>query len=511
MKRRAIVIVTFIAGLYYVLEFLLPPRIGGSPDADGAASATAIVVPQGRYLAYTGLRTDRLPVILGVRADGGGPRRTLIAPNFARKDDYRGARTPEFVPPDRLYYIGLGYDDRTPRVCMARLVRGRWRPNARAVLSSGGPGETDASGIRWASVLRPDESGLPWRMWYVGLQGDRGAVCLAESRDGITWHKQGKVAWERSGAANVQCVSALRNREGVELWLLFADTDGATRAATALLKADGRTGREAPTPVAVGLPPGMHLADLRVIHGENGIEAFAGLADSQGLVRVARMVPTSRQFPEARLTTVDPALIAPGKKPRSTYLSDARGTVDDILVVIGAFAVGLGLIGLAQVHGKRILALQTGWPESTAFFVAAIAMAAFTTYARLNPDARTWGTRGYELLFYGLLQPLGSSMFSLLAAYLVSAAYRAFRVRSFEGGLLAASATLIMLGQVPVGNWLTQHLPTYLQIPRIMAWVLFVSNTAVVRAVNFGIFVGALATALRVWLSMDRASMRSVE
>jgi len=511
MKRRAIVIVTFIAGLYYVLEFLLPPRIGGSPDADGAASATLVQTPSAEYLAYTGLRNDRMPVILGVRADGGGPRRTLVAPNFARKDDYRGARAPEFVAPDRLYYIGLGYDDRTPRVCVARYANGRWRPDARAVLSNGGPGEPDASGIRWASVLKPDAPGLPWRMWYVGLQGDRGTVCLAESGDGIKWHKLGKVAWQRSGAANVQCVSALRNREGIELWLLFAESDGSTQVATALLKADGRSVREAPTPVAIELPQGMRLADLRVVHGEKGIEAFAGLADSQGLVQVASLVPASRQFPEARLTTVNPVLIAPGKKPSSTYLSDVRGTVDDILVVVGAFAVGLGLIGLAQVHGKRILALQTGWPESTAFFVAAIAMAAFTTYARLNPDAKTWGTHGYELLFYGLLQPLGSSMFSLLAAYLVSAAYRAFRVRSFEGGLLAASATLIMLGQVPVGNWLTQHLPTYLQIPRIMAWVLFVSNTAVVRAVNFGIFVGALATALRVWLSMDRASMRSVE
>jgi hypothetical protein len=29
-----------------------------------------------------------------------------------------------------------------------------------------------------------------------------------------------------------------------------------------------------------------------------------------------------------------------------------------------------------------------------------------------------------------------------------------------------------------------------------------------VRAVNFGVFVGALATAVRIWLSLDRAMMR---
>lgn len=512
MKRRAIIIVTFIAGLYYLLEFLLPARIGGSPDADGADAATLIVAGDERYIAYSGLRTDRRPEILRTAEDGSGPRTRLIAPHFARRDDYRGAIAPQFVPPDRIYYLGLGWDDRTPRVCLARLVEGRWRPEPRAALSNGAPGAPDASGILWASVLPPPGRQGLWRMWYVGLQGDRGTLCVAESQDGIAWTKRGPAQLPLQSDIAVRCVNALRDEAGVVLWLLVRRDGRDGRVLAVRLGDDELTSRGPPAEVEAYLPRGAEMLSFRLFRTEQpGVAGYAGLANVQGPVCVASLAHLPEERGQARISVANPILLTPGPKPRSTLLSDIRMQVDDILVVIGAFAVGLGLIGLAQVHGKRVLALHKGWLESLAFFVAAFAMASFTVYARTHPDARTWGTRGYDLMFYGMLQPLGSSMFSLLAAYLVSAAYRAFRVRTFEGGLLAASATLIMLGQVPVGNWLTQNLPPYMQIPKVMAWVLFVNNTAVVRAVNFGIFVGALATALRVWLSMDRASMRSIE
>lgn len=518
MKRKAIVLVTFLAGLYYVLEFMLPPRIGGAPDADGVEAATLVqTTGEGRepgdqrFLAYTGIRSDRRPVILRIAEDGSGPRTPLIAPHFARHDDYRGARTPQFVPPDRIYYIGMGWDDRTPRVCLARRPDGRWRPLPRAVLRDGGPGEPDSSGIGWASVIHDPDAGFPWRMWYVGLQGDRSAVCYADSPDGVAWVKRGPVTVPHMNGALADCVNAVRTNEGTILWVLGHDAANVRRIVTVLLQADGITANDVVTdPVALDLPQDASIKDFRIARDQGRLFALVTLTDGTESSRIASMRPPL-QFPETRLTMVRPSLITPGPKPTSTILSDIRTQVDDMLVVIGAFAIGLGLIGLARVHGKRVVSLQRGWPESIAFFAAACAMAAFTVYARTHPDAGTWASRGYDLMFYGLFQPLGSSMFSLLAAYLVSAAYRAFRVRTFEGGLLAASAVLIMLGQVPIGNWLTQSLPPYLQIPKIMAWVLFVNNNAVVRAVNFGIFVGALATALRVWLSMDRAAMRSVE
>lgn len=511
MKRRTIVTATFVAGLYYLLVFLLPPRIGGSADADGASGATLVHRPGSAQetVIYTGTRTDRFPVLLEAPIKGTGPKRLLLAPAFNRPDDYRGAMNPQFVAPNRLYYIGLGWDDRIPRVCMAQLSGDRIRPSARAVLSNGKAGEPDVSGITWASVVRTESGANPWRMWYVGRLGDASTLCMAESTDGLRWRKRGPVTAPELANDTILSVNARATADGFELWLLIEHADGRRSLVLSALHEDGLRFRGRPYSVALVLPDGTHLDDLRL--SETGTILYGSLQKQSEAPRIGMFRAAPRSVSARRLDIVEPNLIVPGARPRSTLLYDVRDQIDNILVVIGAFAVGLGLIGLAQVHGKRVLRAQSGWPESVTFFVAAVAMASFAVYARTQPDAKNWGSQGYHLLFYGLLQPLGASMFSLLAAYLVSASYRAFRIRSFEGGLLAGSALLIMLGQVPVGNWLTANLPPYLQIPRIMAWALFVNNTAVVRAVNFGIFVGALATALRVWLSMDRASMRSID
>jgi hypothetical protein len=109
--------------------------------------------------------------------------------------------------------------------------------------------------------------------------------------------------------------------------------------------------------------------------------------------------------------------------------------------------------------------------------------------------------------------PLGATMFGLLAAYLVSAAYRAFRIRTWEAGVLAAVAGLVILTQVPMVQFgLSLFTPSLAergaywdaQASHIRNWVLLVVNDAVQRAVGFGAFVGALAMALRLWLSLDK-------
>ena len=120
-----------------------------------------------------------------------------------------------------------------------------------------------------------------------------------------------------------------------------------------------------------------------------------------------------------------------------------------------------------------------------------------------------------DLLFYRLQFPLGATMFGLLAAYLVSAAYRAFRIRSFDAAVLAAMAAFVMLTQVPTGQFLASLFApakvangAYLDSVAVEGrnWALSIANDAVQRAVGFGALVGAIAMAMRVWLSLDRTS-----
>ncbi|MCC6444386.1 MAG: PD40 domain-containing protein [Armatimonadetes bacterium] len=129
--------------------------------------------------------------------------------------------------------------------------------------------------------------------------------------------------------------------------------------------------------------------------------------------------------------------------------------------------------------------------------------------ARLSEYPLPWQIN--RILFFGLLSSLDATMFSLLAFYIAAAAYRAFRVRSVEASLMMAAAFIVLIGQVPLGMALTGGLPTEgwlasFRIEVMSNWVLQIINAPAYRAMGFGLALGGLAMALRIWLSLERGS-----
>jgi hypothetical protein len=108
----------------------------------------------------------------------------------------------------------------------------------------------------------------------------------------------------------------------------------------------------------------------------------------------------------------------------------------------------------------------------------------------------------YNQLFYGLMTAFGQTSMALLAFYLVSAAYRSFRLKSLDSAVMMISAVIVLLGLVPLGGWITQGLPEWCQLPKASRWILANPNTAVQRAVAIGACAGAFAAGLRHWLSI---------
>lgn len=178
--------------------------------------------------------------------------------------------------------------------------------------------------------------------------------------------------------------------------------------------------------------------------------------------------------------------------------------VGNISVVIGAWTVGLGVINLLQVHGKRLVKGQKDWFNSLAFFVTMIVMTVINILQQAHPNAINKNLN--TLLFDGALQSLDATMFSIIAFYIVSAAYRAFRVRSVEATLLLCTAIVVMLGQIAVGYMMTAWLPHNMHVEVIRDWILTKANTPAIRAVSFGLGIGGLAVALRIWLGLERGS-----
>jgi hypothetical protein len=111
-----------------------------------------------------------------------------------------------------------------------------------------------------------------------------------------------------------------------------------------------------------------------------------------------------------------------------------------------------------------------------------------------------------------LFRPLTSTMFAMLAFYVASAAFRAFRAKNFEALLLLGTAFIILLGHTFVGVKLTEGIPPYLSAFKIDELSLYVAQifmTAGNRAIMIGIALGVASTSLKVLLGVDRSYLGS--
>jgi hypothetical protein len=155
-------------------------------------------------------------------------------------------------------------------------------------------------------------------------------------------------------------------------------------------------------------------------------------------------------------------------------------------------------------------------------------------------------------MYFQIYAPLQATMFALLAFFVASASYRAFRIRNFEATLLLVAGIILMLGRVPVGDlipwwvvavlimfgigaisapWIkdkkvlfgfitggiilflgtgfsmgwNQDPPQILLITVIQDWIFDYPTTAGSRALMIGIALGTVGTSFRIILGMERS------
>jgi hypothetical protein len=109
------------------------------------------------------------------------------------------------------------------------------------------------------------------------------------------------------------------------------------------------------------------------------------------------------------------------------------------------------------------------------------------------------GQRSVYTWFYDAVYvPMQSTMFALLAFFISSAAFRAFRLRSVHAVLLGATALVVILGSVPVGE------AVWANFPPLVAWVMNCLQTAGKRAILIGAALGAIATGLKMIVGAEK-------
>ncbi|MCX8168681.1 MAG: hypothetical protein N3E39_00435 [Candidatus Methanomethylicia archaeon] len=169
-------------------------------------------------------------------------------------------------------------------------------------------------------------------------------------------------------------------------------------------------------------------------------------------------------------------------------------------LVVGSGALFIGAISLLLIHIPRVTHRRQHWEYS----VMLIAFMFMMVLLGLPIREIGLGLRNYWFMFLydNVLIPLSSSMYGILAFYITSAAYRAFKARSLEAGLLLLAGSILVFRNAPLGTFL---IPASADIGD---WVFNVPNMAVNRAIMIGGGLGALILGIRTLMGYERGYLR---
>ena len=107
--------------------------------------------------------------------------------------------------------------------------------------------------------------------------------------------------------------------------------------------------------------------------------------------------------------------------------------------ILASFAIILGALNLIKLQVQKVLYQKPGWIYSVVAILGFIfAIIAGFFVKGVDDSVAQWGahvtTEGtlFKWMFDYMFTPMSATMFSLLAFFVASASYRAFRIRNFE-------------------------------------------------------------------------------
>jgi hypothetical protein len=165
------------------------------------------------------------------------------------------------------------------------------------------------------------------------------------------------------------------------------------------------------------------------------------------------------------------------------------------VTIVGGFTLLLGIVNILRANVQVVKKRGKEWGFKLLLILTLVVMAL---------SSFIWGTQEgtvYHWMFQNMQAPMMSTMFSLLAFFIASAAYRAFRARTVEATILLAFAVVVMLGRIPLGQFM------WSKLPEITDWIMAFPNLAVQRGIIIGAALGAASMSLRIILGIERTYM----
>lgn len=178
----------------------------------------------------------------------------------------------------------------------------------------------------------------------------------------------------------------------------------------------------------------------------------------------------------------------------------AADQMQTIVLIIVACATFVGVISILQVHGKRIQRRSEGWYYS---IIVVLGTAIMALTGLPFPEAGLGVNNSiFNYIFTNAMTPLGGTMYSIIAFFITSAAFRAFRAKNVESSIVLVAGTIMVMGNAPL---FTNALPV---LADISLWIREVPNMATMRGVMIGAALGAIALAMRTLMGIERGYLR---
>lgn len=193
--------------------------------------------------------------------------------------------------------------------------------------------------------------------------------------------------------------------------------------------------------------------------------------------------------------------------PDKTILGKIESEVLVWVTIVGGFTLLLGVVSITRVNWQAMKTKKEGWIYNfltlLSIFVMAIPAMLPSSWSHFFGDS---SGSIYDWLFNYIDAPMMGTMFAMLAFYIASAAFRAFRARNAEATLLLLTAVLVMLWRIPMGEAFLRLFSA--SLPQIINnYVMNGVNLAVQRGILIGAALGAASMSLRIMLGIERTYM----
>ncbi|MCS7363927.1 MAG: hypothetical protein NDF54_00615 [archaeon GB-1867-035] len=172
-------------------------------------------------------------------------------------------------------------------------------------------------------------------------------------------------------------------------------------------------------------------------------------------------------------------------------LDTLTNTLGNWAIIFSALAMGIGLINLIIIHGRKVMDRKGEW-----YFDAWLILIMLVTFGL----GAIGGTEDpyYSFIFNNVYQALSPTLFSFAYLYMCTIAVQAFRVMNWDAGLLMLAGVLTMIANIPM-----VQVQTGLFV-ELKNWIFAVPARGVFTAFRISLALGFVLIGIRVILGVER-------